>query len=116
MLNTPLIALLSVLAASLFGALGQYVFQHAAAKSVGGTVSALLNPWVIAGITCYALVMVLFMYGFKSGGSVRVLYPIYASTFIWAALIASLFYHDPIRPLHVAGMLLLVTGIICMSW
>ena len=41
--------------------------------------------------------MVLFVAAFKRGGAMSVLYPIYASTFIWAALIAWLAFHEPIR-------------------
>ena len=39
-------------------------------------------------VITYLLVIVLFTYAFSIGGTVRVLYPLYASTFIWAALIA----------------------------
>ncbi len=40
----------------------------------------------------------------------------YATTFIWAAVIAALRCSDAIQPLHVAGMVLLLGGIVCMSW
>lgn len=39
-----------------------------------------------------------------------VLYPIYASTFIFAALISWRVYGIKIRAVHVAGMLLLIAG------
>mgnify|MGYP002063683364 CR=1 FL=1 len=42
-------------------------------------------------------------------------YPIYASTFIWAALLAFLFQAIPIRPVNVAGMGLLVIGMFLMG-
>ncbi len=59
--------------------------------------------------------MVLFVAAFKRGGSMAVLYPVYASTFIWAALIAWLAFDHPIRPVHVAGMALLVCGMYLMG-
>ena len=59
--------------------------------------------------------MVLFVAAFKKGGSLAALYPVYASTFIWAALIALLAYGTPIRPINVAGMGLLVGGMYCMG-
>jgi drug/metabolite transporter (DMT)-like permease len=44
-----------------------------------------------------------------------VLYPIYASTFIFAALIAWAAYGAPIRPANVCGMALLVGGMYFMG-
>ena len=57
----------------------------------------------------------LFVAAFRKGGSLTVLYPIYASTFIWAALLALLFQAVPIRPLNIAGMGLLVIGMFLMG-
>ena len=39
----------------------------------------------------------------------------YATTFIWAAIIALVVYHTPIRPVNVAGMALLIAGMYCMG-
>jgi len=55
-------------------------------------VSYLANPRLLAGAACYIAVMVLFVAAFKKGGSLTVLYPIYATTFIWAAILALVFY------------------------
>jgi multidrug transporter EmrE-like cation transporter len=86
--------------------------HNATARVVG----FLTNPYILAGMSGYLLVMVLFTYAFRTGGTVRVLYPLYAPTFIRAALIARVAYHQPVQPVHVIGMMLLITGTICMSW
>ena len=44
-----------------------------------------------------------------------VLYPLYASTFIWGAVVALLAYGTPIRPVNVAGMALIVGGMFLMG-
>ena len=49
------------------------------------------------------------------GGALSVLYPVYASTFIWAALIALVAYGTPIKPVNIAGMALLVLGMYLMG-
>ena len=59
--------------------------------------------------------MVLFVAAFKKGGELTVLYPIYASTFIWAAIIAYFAYGTPVRPVNVAGMTLIVAGMYLMG-
>ena len=52
---------------------------------------------------------------FKRGGALSVLYPLYASTFIWAALLALAAYGTPIKLVNIAGMLLLVFGMFLMG-
>lgn len=59
--------------------------------------------------------MALFIAGFKQGGQMNVLYPLYASTFIWSALIARYAFGTPITLANVAGMALLVGGMFLMG-
>jgi multidrug transporter EmrE-like cation transporter len=115
MLHTPLVSIISVLVASILGASGQFLFKLAASRGGGAPLGFLWTPWATIGLACYIAVMVLFSFAFQRGGTVPVLYPIYATTFIWAAVMAWAIYGQPIRPIHVAGMILLVIGIICMS-
>ena len=72
--------------------------------------SYVLNWRLALGVGCYIAVMGLFIAAFKYGGSLTVLYPLYASTFIWAALIGLRAYGTPIRPINVAGMVIIVAG------
>ena len=75
----------------------------------------MLNGRILGGVVCYVAVMVLFVAAFRRGGALTVLYPIYASTFIWAAILALLVYSEPIKPMNVVGMVLLVAGMYCMG-
>jgi multidrug transporter EmrE-like cation transporter len=115
MSNTPLVAIGCMLAAAVFGAVGQYFYKTGATSSPAGALGMLLSPWILAGVGCYIAVMFLFTKSFKTGGSVTVLYPIYATTFIWAALIGQFVYGQPIRPVHVLGMVLLLGGMYLMG-
>ena len=56
-----------------------------------------------------------FVAAFKRGGQLTTLYPIYASTFIWAAVIAYFAFAEPIRPANIAGMVLLIAGMWLMG-
>ena len=114
MLKTPAVSILCVAIASLLGAVGQFLFKSAT-QTRSGYLSLLLSPKIVAGMACYLTVMALFVHAFRRGGSVTVLYPVYASTFIWAALIAWALYQQPILPVHVAGMVLLVAGMFMMG-
>ena len=116
LLKTPLLALASVLVASLLGAVAPFFFEHGSKQWQGRVVDFVLNPWILAGMTTYLAVMVFFTYAFRLGGTVKVLYPIYATTFIWAALVAMFHHGAAIEPIHVGGMVLLLAGVVCMSW
>ena len=83
--------------AAFLGALGQFLYKSGADRASGSVASYLLNTRLLGGVLCYVAVMVLFVAAFKRGGSLTVLYPIYATTFIWAAIIAWLVYGTPIR-------------------
>lgn len=114
-MQTPLVSILCFLAASLLGAVGQFLYKSGADQAAGTAASYLLNPRLLGGAGCYIAVMVLFVAAFRRGGSLSVLYPIYATTFIWAALIGWWVYSEPIRPVNLMGMALLIGGMFLMG-
>lgn len=114
-MKTPAISILFFLLASLLGAAGQFFYREGARRASGGLMGYLMNGRILVGVACYIGVMTLFVAAFKKGGSLTVLYPVYASTFIWAALIALWVDGQPIRMANVAGMALLVGGMYLMG-
>lgn len=114
-MTTPLMSILFFVLASILGAVGQFLYKGGAGAAQGSLLSYVLNVRILAGVVCYAAVMVLFVAAFKRGGSLAVLYPIYASTFIWAALISMVAFGTPVKPVNVAGMGLLIAGMYCMG-
>ncbi len=114
-MNTPVVSIVYFIVAAIFGALGQYLYKSGAEVADGSGAGYLLNPRLMGGVVCYIAVMILFVAAFKKGGALTVLYPIYASTFIWAALIAMLVYGTPIKAVNVAGMALLIAGMYLMG-
>ncbi len=113
-MHTPVLSIVLFLLAALVGAVGQFLYKSGAERITASWPSYVANPPLLGGILCYVLVMVLFVGAFKRGGAMSVLYHVYATTFIWAAVIAWLAFHEPIRPVNVAGMLLLVAGM-CLT-
>lgn len=96
--------------AAFLGAIGQFLYKTGATKTDASLGSFLLNPFIWLGVICYISVMVLFLCAFKKGGSLTVLYPIYATTFIWASLIAYYAFGTPIKLINIVGMLILILG------
>lgn len=114
-MKTPLVSMLLFLLASVLGAAGQFFYREGARHAEGGITGYLASPRIWLGVGCYVAVMVLFVAAFKRGGALTVLYPIYASTFIWAALIALWVDGQPVRLVNVGGMVLLVAGMWLMG-
>lgn len=112
---TPISSVGMFALAALIGAAGQYLYKSGADAASDGLISYVLNWRLVAGVACYIAVMVLFVAGFKRGGALTVLYPVYASTFIWAAVIALAVYGTPIKPVNVVGMAALVVGMYLMG-
>lgn len=96
------------LVAAFVGAIGQYAYK------VGGNqltkVPLYLNIPLIAGIVLFCLVMILFVFSFKLGGRLSVVYPIYATTFIWGTLIGVYVDKEPVTPYQVLCIILVVLG------
>ena len=114
-MTTPAISIAFFLLASFLGALGQYLYKSGADIAGGSLASYLLNPRLLSGAVCYFAVMMLFIAAFKKGGALTVLYPVYATTFIWAALIALVIYGTPIKGVNIGGMALLILGMYLMG-
>jgi uncharacterized membrane protein len=114
MQTTPAAVFIFIMAAFL-GALGQFLYKSGADRAGGSIASYIFNTRLLGGVVCYIAVMILFVAAFKRGGMLTVLYPIYATTFIWAALIAWFAYGVPIRTANFAGMALLIAGMYLMG-
>ena len=78
--NQTMPILLNLLAA-IAGAFGQYFYK------IGGSKIDLIplyrNFSLFAGIFLFCLVMTLFVAAFRMGGRMSIVYPAYATTFIW---------------------------------
>jgi len=117
-MKTPWSSVLLFLVASFLGAAGQYLYKAGTdrALAAGGRLFAFLaNGPILAGVLCYALVMGCFVAGFRQGGSPSMLYPVYATTFIWAALIGRTMNGTAIAPVHLVGMVLIIAGVSLMG-
>jgi len=114
-MQTPWSSITMYLVASLLGAAGQFLYKSGAERASGSIASYVANGRILAGVLCYVGVMVPFVAALRRGGSLTLLYPLYATTFIWSALIARWAYGTAIRPVHVAGMVLLLAGMVLMG-
>lgn len=113
---TPTGSVVCFAVAALLGAVGQFLYKSGAAAAEGGWLSYLWNAKLAGGVLCYIAVMALFVAAFKQGGSLTVLYPVYASTFIWAAIIAWRVEGTAITPVNILGMGLMLVSMLLLGW
>ena len=97
------------LVAAVIGALGQYFYKLGSARLV--SVPFLKNWPLFLGATLFCGVMVLFVIAFKLGGKLSVVYPVYATTFIWGMLIAAWIEGEKVNLYQMSGVLVIILGV-----
>lgn len=81
------------LVAGFVGAFGQYFYKMGGKKL--GQIPVWHNWPLALGVLLFIGVMVLFVWSFKLGGRLNVVYPIYATTFLWGSLIGIIIEKEP---------------------
>lgn len=95
--------------ASIFGAVGQYFYKVGSKHLTEVSIFQNYSLWI--GVLSFCFVMVLFVAGFRLGGRLSVVYPIYATTFIWATLIAVYKENESVNLVQAAGIFVIVVGV-----
>jgi uncharacterized membrane protein len=97
------------LIAALFGAIGQYFYKLGAEKM---KVLPLWQNWSIAlGVISFCFVMVLFVISYRLGGKISVVFPVYATTFIWGTLLEMVIDKHTLSLPQWIGTFLVIVGI-----
>jgi multidrug transporter EmrE-like cation transporter len=115
-MGTPVKSIVLFLIASLIGAVGQYLYKEGAQHAVGRNLMSFVLNWrILVGVLCYIGVMALFVAAFRIGGELTVLYPIYASTFIWALLIGTIFLKESFSLYKACGIVMIMAGMFLIA-
>ncbi|MGC8629066.1 MAG: hypothetical protein ACP5T4_02550 [Candidatus Micrarchaeia archaeon] len=118
MLSEWVVVIITLLAA-LMAAYAQYLFKRYLKKfglRLKEAVASMLERHVIFGIFLYALSFALYIVALHGAPIVSFVYPIFATTFIFVFLIAKYRLGEPIGKLRTVGMLLIVVGIIAITF
>ncbi|MCL4795811.1 MAG: EamA family transporter [Bryobacteraceae bacterium] len=113
-MKTPLSSILLVLFASFIGSFGA-VFLKAGAGRLHREIRTLLLNWrLAAGILMYLASFVFYYLGVREG-ELSVLYPMVSLGYIWTLLWSRLFFGEPISRRKVAGLALIIGGIVVLN-
>jgi multidrug transporter EmrE-like cation transporter len=111
--NNQLYPILLNLLAALLGAGGQYFYKNGALKL---KVAPLWQNWqILLGACLFTMVMVLFVQSFKLGGKLSVVYPVYATTFIWGVVFGIYFENEPWNYYQLLGLILIILGVTVLT-
>ena len=108
-MNSQLYPILLNLFAAALSAWGQYSYKRA--TSLLGEIPLYKNTHLFIGMAIFLFVTLLFFLAFKLGGRLSVTYPVYASTFVWGALIGHCLDKEPINSLQIFGIALVFLGV-----
>jgi drug/metabolite transporter (DMT)-like permease len=107
------LAIILTLICTLFTSSGTYLWKLGS-NDINSVSSFIFNPYVIFGFLLYGIGSILLIFAL-SKGDLSILYPIISTGFIWAFLISVFFLKEEIYPLKIAGMLVIITGIIFLG-
>lgn len=104
-----------VLICGLLGAIAQVLFK-AASRDLALTFTGIMTNWrLLTGISLYGVAMVLFWVALKQDNVSR-LYPLIATSYIWAAVLANRFLGERIDVRTIIGIAFVVVGAGILSY
>lgn len=103
------ILLLTALAAFI-GSIGQLEFKHGADNLQWDIKMLLTNYHLIIAVSVYALSTVLYVYAL-SKGSLSILYPIIATSYIWTMIFSKVFLKEQVGLTSWAGVFFILLGV-----
>ncbi len=96
---------------SILAAVGQIFLKMGASTASTNIVSWVTNIKLIIGLSLYALSSIFFIYALRLG-NVSLLYPVIATSYIWVAILATMFLGESFPLMRWAGIGLIIGGIV----
>ena len=82
---------------------------------LGTLIGIFTIPPLFAGYCLYGVFTVLFVYALRHG-EVSVLYPIIALGYVWVAILSAVVFHEPMNPLKIVAIAIIVAGVAVLGW
>lgn len=108
---TQLWAIVVVLSAAVLGAFGQLYFKLGSDTLSMKIKDLLRNRYLIVGVVLYAISTVMFILALKEG-ELSVLYPLIATSYIWATILAKKVLKEDINVYKWSGVVMIIVGVI----
>ena len=112
---TKLWAMAIILAATSLTSTAQLFYKFGAEKLSFDILSLITNLELIAGMVLYAIGGILLILSFR-GGEVSVLYPIFATSYIWVSLLSIYFLDEVMNFFKWTGIFIIIAGIVLIGY
>ena len=105
-----------IILCTLFTSSAQVFYKFGAAKLVLTDIMTIITNYnIFIGLFLYGISAFLMLLAFK-GGEVTVLYPIFATSFIWVAILSNIFFSEPLNLFKWLGVGSIIIGISFISY
>jgi len=112
---TKLWAMGIVLSSTLLTSTAQLFYKFGAEKLSFDILSLITNYELIIGMVLYAIGGILLIISFR-GGEVSVLYPLYATSYIWVSFLSIYFLGEIMNTFKWLGIITIIAGIIFIGY
>ena len=103
-------AILLVIVSTLLTSSGQLFLKKGANQLSISLPSLITNFPLIIGAFIYIVAALLLIISLKNG-ELSVLYPLYATSFVWVSILSIHFLNEPSNPFKWAGVLAIISGV-----
>lgn len=107
---TKLGAILMVVFCTIITSVGQILWKFGALRLP----EIATNAPLILGFVLHIIAAAILITSFKSG-EVSVLFPMYATNYIWVSLLSSYYFAEALNALKMAGIVALLIGVVLLS-
>ena len=114
-MSTKLWAMGIVLGSTLLTSTAQLFYKFAAEKLSFNILSIITNVNLLMGVGLYAVGGILLIISFR-GGEVSVLYPIFATSYIWVSFLSIYFLGEVMNIFKWLGVFVIIAGIILIGY
>jgi len=114
-MSTKLWAMGIVFSSTLLTSTAQLFYKLGSEKLSFDIISIITNLELIMGILLYAVGGILLILSFR-GGEVSVLYPIFATSYIWVSFLSIYFLNESMNMFKWLGVFIIVSGIVFIGY
>jgi len=103
-------AVLMIIFSTFLNTIAQTLYKYGAANLKLDLLAVITNYPIIIGICIYAVSASIMIIAFR-GGDLSLLYPLFATGYIWVTLVSSYIFNEELNLYKIAGILIIVVGV-----
>ncbi len=110
------LSILLVFCCTLIGATAQVLLKFGASglnphpTPVDTVIRIFTSPALFTGYALYGVSTILLVLALRHG-ELSLLYPVLALTFVWVTILSVVIFHEPMNPLKIGGILVIMSGV-----